>query len=202
MEISLKELNDAQLVEACQASLPVDMRAYHELVNRFWPYAYSCAYRMVSNHHEAEEIAQEAMLRVFHKIQMFEGRSSFSTWLYKIVLNEVRRRISKSKTKQKTENRLSEEINIQEQTSITQPSADNRIDRVQDALKKLKPDQRELITMRYVSGLKLEEMAETLQIELSAAKMRLYRAMEAFKKAHQNIDNFEGTRTPPGKKMA
>lgn len=50
----------------------------------------------------------------------------------------------------------------------------------------MKEEEREIITLRFISELSLEEMAEILDLKLSATKMRLYRAMEKFKKVYRN----------------
>ncbi len=141
--------------------------------------------RVLDSREDSEEVAQDAMLHVFHKLATFEGRSAFRSWLYIIVLNVARNRISKNKTRKKAEDALASNQQFRpESASFDDPAAD----RIQDALRHLDPMQREIITMRYLSGMSLEEIASFLDIGVSAAKMRLYRAMDAFKTAWDVVE--------------
>ena len=59
---------------------------------------------------------------------------------------------------------------------------------VQEAMDKLKDDQREILLLKYVSGLTLQEIADVLEVSLSAAKMRLYRSLDHFKESYTQLD--------------
>ena len=78
---------DEQLVARCQAELPGTLDAYHELVRRYEGIVFSTAMKMLGQVQEAEEVSQDTFLRIFHKIHQFEGRSTFKTWLFRIVCN-------------------------------------------------------------------------------------------------------------------
>jgi len=180
-----EELDDRTLIKRCLRELPEQTSSYQALVRRHYPFAYHVAMRVLDSREDSEEVAQDAMLQVFHKLPTFEGRSAFRSWLYIIVLNVARNRISKNKTRRKAEEALASNQRLQpESTTFDDPSAD----RIQDALRHLDPMQREIITMRYLSGMSLDEIASFLDIGVSAVKMRLYRAMDAFKTAWDNVE--------------
>lgn len=166
--------DERALIARCREEIPENTKSYKELVRIYRPYAVNVAIRLLNAREDAEEVAQDSLLQVFHKLHTFEGRSSFRTWFHIIVLNSARKRLSKVKTRQKVEKDIAE--NYEEPTPNDVPN-----DQIQDALQRLSPDQKEVIVLRFFSGMKMDEMADALGIGASAAKMRLYRAMEAFK---------------------
>lgn len=165
--------------------LPSVTDSYQELVTRHYGFAYSVALRLLDSTQDAEEVAQDAMLQVFHKLSTFGARSSFRTWLYVIVRNAAKNRTAKNISR-----RRAEEAHVEMAAAEVElfPSPHDQTDHIQAALRKLDADQREIIVMRYLSGLSLEEIAETMKIGLSAAKMRLYRAMDSFKAAWESSE--------------
>ncbi|GHC41338.1 RNA polymerase sigma factor [Roseibacillus persicicus] len=185
----LADLDDATLVARCQAELPSDLTAYRELVRRYEGLIFNTCRRVIGSPEDAEEVTQDTLLQIFHKIHQFQGRSSFKTWLYKIVHNYCRNRISKLARKREGQNAYEEHAANDEDDR----EADNRnaalSQAVEEALAKLKKPEREVIVLKFMTGLTLQETADVLGVKLSAAKMRLYRALESFKEAYSRLDN-------------
>ncbi|MEO0414573.1 MAG: RNA polymerase sigma factor, partial [Verrucomicrobiota bacterium] len=152
---------DAELIARCREEIPHRTEAYYELLQKYEGMVYSTCYRMLGNSQEAEEATQDAFLRVFHKLHQFEGRSTFKTWLFRIVYNFCMTRRRKLATKREREETVGEEI-VRKTEEIhgdaIAPNADNS-EYVQLALKELKEDDRQVITLRYISDLSLEQMA-------------------------------------------
>ena len=73
-----------ELLDRCRRGEP---GAFEELVERTHRQVYTLAYRLVGDRHEAEDVAQDAYLRVHRSLRTFRGESSFSTWLYRVVAN-------------------------------------------------------------------------------------------------------------------
>src|SRR3989337_1506914 len=73
--------------ETIQRILAGEKRAYADLVNRHKDRAMTLALRMLKNREDAEEALQDAFVRAFNALPRFEWKSSFSTWLYRIVYN-------------------------------------------------------------------------------------------------------------------
>jgi RNA polymerase sigma-70 factor (ECF subfamily) len=86
---SLAKIDEGQLVERSQAG---DRRAFEELVRRHADRLYAVVLRFSADADEAEEVTQEAFLRAWRSIERFELRSRFFTWLYRIGINEAKRR--------------------------------------------------------------------------------------------------------------
>ena len=179
---------DADLIERCRAELPHKTEAYYELLQKYEKMVYVTCYRMLGNQQEAEEACQDSFLRVFHKLYQFEGRSTFKTWLFRIVFNFCMTRRRKLATKRERDHVIGDELHRKTKEIYREASGPGSSDKeyVYQALNRMKDEEREIITLRFISDLSLEEMAGVLELKLSATKMRLYRAMDRFKGIYTN----------------
>ena len=173
--IRYRKLDDAALVQLAKQELPYRMRAYEELLERHEGVLYAVCLRLVGNRQDAEEIAQDVMLKIFTAIQGFEGRASYKTWLLRIAKNACYDRIKKRATSA----RYAEAIRNEPQEYSETEYEENRI---LDLMQQLEQKDREVLTLRYVADLSLNEVADSAELTLSAAKMRLYRATEKLRK--------------------
>lgn len=182
----------------CQRQLPHDLTAYKVLVHRYEGLVYNICMKFLGNPEDAEEIAQDSLLQVFHKIHQFEGRSQFKTWLYKIVHNFCRNRISKIIRKREVQEAYEEHTKEGLMVStFGESDSSEKSARIQEALDKLKPKDKEIIIYKFVSGMTLQEISEVTGIGASAAKMRYYRAMKAFKEAYERTEKDPPNTLPP-----
>ena len=185
----LEDLSDAEIVNLCKKELPSDLTAYRELLRRYEGLVYNTCMKFIGSKQDAEEVAQDALIQVFHKIHQFEGRSAFKTWLYKIVHNYCRNRVSKiirkREGKESYEKHSAEIIpDVQEDKKETLLS-----ENVQDAMNKMKEKERAILVMKFTTGMTIQEISDSMEIGLSAAKMRLYRALDSFKELYSKIEN-------------
>ena len=74
-----------------------DMQAFGSLVQKHQNMVFTLAIRMLKNHEEAQEATQDSFVRVYQRLSSFEGKSKFTTWLYRIVYNECLGRLRKTK---------------------------------------------------------------------------------------------------------
>ena len=184
----LSDLPDKELVALCQKQLPHDLTAYKVLVERYEGLVFNLCMKFLGAREDAEEVAQDSLLQVFHKINQFEGRSSFKTWLYKIVHNYCRNRISKIIRKREVQESYEEYAKEDiPQDGFESNDASEKNARIQEALNHLKPQDKEIIIYKFISGMTLQEISDITEIGVSAAKMRYYRALEAFKEAYERV---------------
>ena len=184
-------LTDDELVARCKTELPYNVTAYRELLRRHEPLVYRSCLKMLGSVQDAEEACQDAFLQVFHKIGQFEGRSAFKTWLYRIVYNRCIETRRKAARRSEIHAKLVEEI-TQDEISREDPDMQNELTgKVHEVIAKMSGEDCRLVTLRYVSGLSLQEIADVLEIGLSATKMRLYRAQEKFKEIYIDLDTGE-----------
>ena len=186
-EAELTGIPDAELVAQCKAELPRNLTAYRELLRRYEGLVFNTCHKLLGNREDAEEVAQDSLIQVFHKIHQFQGRSAFKTWLYKIVHNYCRNRLSKIIRKREGQTAY-ERHAITALPDHEQDRQQQRLRaRIEEALDKLKQSDREVIVLKFMSGLTIQETADVLEIGLSAAKMRLYRALEDFREAYLRL---------------
>lgn len=137
---------------------------------------------------DAEDAMQEITLKVLRSIGQFEGRSALRTWVTRIADNHcssfMRLRAATSMTAH-----LQHSIAVLEHERFDRASDDVEHGvAVRQTLNALADKNREILQLRFFSELSLAEIASSLELSLSATKMRLYRAMDAFKQKH-SIEN-------------
>ncbi len=171
--------SDATLVKRAQRELPYATEAFERLMRRYDSVIYRTCRRLLADHSDAEDAAQEVMLRVFHGLPGFEARAKFKTWLFRIVYNVCH-------TRWHHRARETEFLRAYEQLVATQVSDDAHLVEIDHLLQQLSDIEREIITLRFIAGLSLREISDILDVTLSAAKMRLYRAIEKLKQAKED----------------
>jgi len=173
---------DQQLVRDAQAG---DEAAFEELVRRHARRLHTFVRRLGGSRQEAEEISQETFLRAWRSISRFDGDASFSTWLFRIGLNEARRR-------HKRELRFTNQVRLEEQlveARETGPGpalvAQHRDLKaaLERAIAELGPELREALVLRDVEGLSTAEAAAIMELGEAAFKSRLHRARLAVRTA-------------------
>lgn len=167
--------SDAKLVDSAREQLPYDTRAFVELVIRYNRKVHRTCQRMLSSAAEADDAAQEIFLSVFSGLPGFEARSSFSTWLFQITRYECLSRLRRRQREKEELTQLETNLAVQSGSDV------HRSSDVDAMLSILSIADREILTLRFVSDLSHEEVAVTLGLSRSAAKMRLYRAIERLK---------------------
>ena len=137
-----------------------------------------CKYRL-GNTQDAEDAVQETLYRAFKAIDQFEGKSSFRTWLYAIADNQCST-LARRRMRHVLSEHVSVLIEIHERTFRHQQEFEDTA-QVNQVLNGMPAKSLQILKMRYYTDLSLEDIAHSLGIGLSAAKMRLYRAQDAFK---------------------
>lgn len=142
-------------------------------MNRHQALLYKVCLRLVGNAADAEDICQDVMFKVFGSLPRFEGRSTFKTWLLRIATNTAHTLRDRLRRTRELAAVWSQDPAVDKEDAISTDAMD-----VHSLLERLKPVERELLTLRYVADLSLEEIAEVCDMGLSATKMRIYRATE------------------------
>ncbi|MCA9076931.1 MAG: sigma-70 family RNA polymerase sigma factor [Planctomycetaceae bacterium] len=157
----------ANVVSACQQG---DRRAQRALYDEFHRQVYRLATRMVGQD-DADDLSQQIFLQVFQKIDQFEGRSLFSTWLYRLATNECLQHL-RSRAKKTVVTLAQQSLDA---SSLKSPLLDNS-ELLQTALDRLEPDLRSIFLLREIEELTYSELSEALQISEGTVASRLNRA--------------------------
>lgn len=167
--------NDTYYIEQV---LEGKINAFSYLVDRHKDKAYNLAFRICGNREEAEEIAQDAFIKAYRSLRNFRNKSSFSTWLFRIVYNTS---VSLVRSRKKGVLAIEEfpadavdflGINSNEEEAVE----DYRNSLINFALQKIPEDDRGLITLYYYDDLNTEEISKITGISKSGIKVRLFRA--------------------------
>ena len=163
-----------------------EREAFYELVHPYERMIYATAIAVLKNPADAEEVAQEAVMKAFSHLPTFRAESKFSTWLIQITYNEARMKVKKARQ------HLYESIDEQQQNEKgdfwpkdyadwrpipSEVLEQNEIRQaVQDAINSLSPQYREVLVLRDVQHLSIKETTTILGISEANVKTRLHRA--------------------------
>jgi len=179
---------DRSLVDRARAG---DTQAFETLVRRHQRWVFTLALRMLGDRAEAEDMAQEILLKAYRGLGRFKGASRFSTWLYSIAshhcLNSLaarRRRPAAASGGAMSSHAAAGEDPppAVDRLANGTPRADAMLERaellrvVQAELRSLTADHRLILILRDIQGLSYEEIADALRLELGTVRSRLHRA--------------------------
>ena len=174
------ETPDLELVRLARRG---DHAAFEGLVRRYSERAYRAAYRVVRDQSQAEDIVQEALIKAYRGLRRFESRSSFYTWLYRIVVNLAldRRRREKRAPTLEWDDTVAKQVDPRAvPPSSEDPELATRrhevLGLVADGIQQLPDGQREVLLLREVEGLSYEEIASTMGISKGTVMSRLHYA--------------------------
>lgn len=163
--------------DAVRAVLDGDRNAYSFLVRRYQDVLFRHALRMVGSEDEAADLAQRALVTGFQKLRRCRNPAKVGGWLFRIVSNLCKDHLKSPRREDLSLDGPGTEA-YHEDTPAEDLERGELLRRVEAALTRLTPDQREAFTLKHVEDLSYEEMAELLDASPSALKMRVLRARE------------------------
>jgi RNA polymerase sigma-70 factor (ECF subfamily) len=174
---------DAPLVAATQAG---DGAAFEQLISRYDRKLFRIAYNIVHNADDAQDVVQNTFIKVFQNIGRFQSQSKFSTWLYRIVVNQSLMEVRKQRTSPALVDLLAdgggEEDRLPIDFSDWRPNPEQQYteselrDLLTRLLQELRPALRVVFIMHDIEGQRLQDVADALDLTLSAVKTRSLRA--------------------------
>jgi RNA polymerase sigma-70 factor, ECF subfamily len=178
------DVSELDLVARCQAG---DTEAFDELVTRYRTRVFGMIYNMVHSEQDAWDLAQDSFLKAWKSIKRFRGRSSFYTWIYRIVMNVTIDWLRKRQVKGGG-GEFDDSIQLKEvePASKTVPKAEalphemmERSEirtRIDTAIAQLSPEQRAVILMKEIEGMQYHEIAEAVGCSIGTVMSRLFYA--------------------------
>jgi RNA polymerase sigma-70 factor (ECF subfamily) len=159
-----------------------DQNAFGRLVVAYQTPVYNLAYRMLGNKVEAEDAAQEAFLRAYTHLRSYDPKRPFRSWLFSIASHYCIDRLRRRRiTWLPLEDEFAEPYHMTSKSPNPEivTSRREQEEQVQSLLSTLSPTDRAAITLRYWYDCSYEEIAEMLNLTVSAVKSRLHRARRA-----------------------
>jgi len=194
MNESVESLRQTDAI-AIERVLAGDREAYRSLVERHSRNVHRLAYRLTGNAHDAEDVVQEAFLRAYQKLQQFEARANFGTWVYRIAANYAIDRLrQRQKEEARREQPEADGLDGVEQDPLAQvrdekPSPERLMQSTQlrremeRALSKLSHAERTAFVMRHWEGRGIDEIAGVLKSNSGATKNTVFRAVQKLRQA-------------------
>ena len=165
------DVDDDFLVERAREGY---LDAYAELVTRHGALAYRVALRLLGNHHDAEDVAQEALVTAWQQLPRFKADSTFATWLYRIVTRRALNRITRARRTWPAD--LLEHADDADPGPAGITERNHAIDAVTQAVTALPPAQRVVVVLHHLEGLSYAEIARITHSTVPAVRSHLHRA--------------------------
>jgi RNA polymerase sigma-70 factor (ECF subfamily) len=177
---------EAALIERCVSG---DEAACADLVTAHQRTVFNLAFHLLGDRDEALDVSQEVFLRVFRTLSRFRGQSALRTWIYRIVVNQVRNRQRWWRRRRRADLiSLDDHLKRCGEIEATREVLPDRLlasketaGRIWAAMEQLPFDQRTALVLREVDGLRYEEIAFTLNVAVGTVKSRLTRARQALR---------------------
>ena len=176
--------DEIELIRRLQSG---DVAAFRELVEANKRRLFALAYDLVGNAQEAEDVSQEAFIKVYRAIGSFRGDARLSSWIYRIVVNLC---LNRRRKKSLTVMELREDF--ENDGALTNAGGDNPEQHTEArllqrhlrrALRKLSPQQRAIFTLRHDQDLPLKEISSIMKISEGTVKSQLFRAVGKLQQA-------------------
>lgn len=188
---TVKRQEEQLLVDRCQRG---DRESFAQLMRLHEKQIFNFTYRMLGNEGEAEDLTQDIFIAAFRGIRSFRGEAKFSTWLYRIALNQARNRIKYlsrrkffarqarradygAKMVSESPEGLADSAPTPEQWTIMKDLAAQ----VQECLNQIPHQARQILILRDVQGFSYDELSEMLSLKPGTVKSRLHRARAALR---------------------
>ncbi len=173
------QLSPEQLARRCQEGCG---ESFAQLVAHFEQRIFNYLLRILRNEHDAEDVTQDTFLKAFRNMQRYNAMCSFSTWLFTIAKHTALNHIRSAKRVEKLE--PTEDVDYRNPAGAAEQA--ETASTVWQAARALKPQQYEVLWLRYAEGFSIEEAARIMGLNPIYAKVILHRARNALARKLQH----------------
>ncbi len=185
----MDQLSDMELIRDCQRG---EKPSFKALVDRYKDRAYSTAFRIVGNTHDAEDVAQEAFIAVYRSIRSFDLNRKFAPWLLKIVTNlsidHLRRKRPQTVSWDSVDVAAEDSDRFMNGIDPQKAAETSELCHlVEQLVIQLPPKYRAAVTLYYTEELTYNEVADAMDIPVGTVKTYLHRGKEMLKKRLKGV---------------
>lgn len=167
-----RELSDSELVQLVKSG---EAEPFDELVRRHSVKIHDLCYKILHNYDDARDMAQETFIKAYRKIKKFDGRSKFSTWLYRIAVNNCLNYLKKQRP---TEEIYEEMMSSGKDDPVERYRNKKLREMIYNAVQKLPTVQRAVFTLRTLEDMSYQEVSEILKKPISTVKVNHHLAVK------------------------
>jgi RNA polymerase sigma-70 factor (ECF subfamily) len=171
----MNKTDDIYHIEAVRKG---NVQAFSFLVEKYQKLVYTLALKLMKKPEEAEEMAQDTFIKAFQKIDSYEGKSKFSTWLYSITYNACISELRKRRIEFKSldDRQISEQDEQKMNDYYRETKKEDQEKYLNLALEKLPEDDQVLVTLYYYENQSMEEISLITGLTISNIKVKIHRA--------------------------
>ena len=185
-----EEVSNSELVKKSQLG---DKSAFEELVKRHQDLVFSLSFKLTGNRELANDVAQESFIRAWKAIEKFRGDSTFGTWIYRITVNTawtLRKKAKKHYSLNIEDTQEPFVIDEKKDPELVAINSDLSVV-LRKALNQIPLEQRIIVELKNIEGRSHKEIADYLDISVTAAKVRLHRAHQKLRNILEEIEAWE-----------
>ena len=182
-----EDVSNSELVKKSQLG---DKSAFEELVKRHQELVFSLSFKLTGNRELANDVAQEAFIRAWKAIGKFRGDSTFGTWIYRITVNTawtLRKKAKKHYSLNIEDTQEPVVVDEKKDPELVAINSDLSLV-LRKALNQIPLEQRIIVELKNIEGRSHKEIADYLDISVTAAKVRLHRAHQKLRNILEEID--------------
>ena len=182
-----EEVSNSELVKKSQLG---DKSAFEELVKRHQDLVFSLSFKLTGNRELANDVAQESFIRAWKAIEKFRGDSTFGTWIYRITVNTawtLRKKAKKHYSLNIEDTQEPVVIDEKKDPELVAINSDLSVV-LRKALNQIPLEQRIIVELKNIEGRSHKEIADYLDISVTAAKVRLHRAHQKLRTILEEIE--------------
>ena len=182
-----EEVSNSELVKKSQLG---DKSAFEELVKRHQDLVFSLSFKLTGNRELANDVAQESFIRAWKAIEKFRGDSTFGTWIYRITVNTawtLRKKAKKHYSLNIEDTQEPVVIDEKKDPELVAINSDLSVV-LRKALNQIPLEQRINVELKNIDGRSHKEIADYLDISVTAAKVRLHRAHQKLRNILEEIE--------------
>ncbi len=182
-----EEVSNSELVKKSQLG---DKSAFEELVKRHQDLVFSLSFKLTGNRELANDVAQESFIRAWKAIEKFRGDSTFGTWIYRITVNTawtLRKKAKKHYSLNIEDTQEPVVIDEKKDPELVAINSDLSVV-LRKALNQIPLEQRIIVELKNIEGRSHKEIADYLDISVTAAKVRLHRAHQKLRNILEEIE--------------
>ena len=182
-----EDVSNSELVKKSQLG---DKSAFEELVKRHQELVFSLSFKLTGNRELANDVAQEAFIRAWTAIGKFRGDSTFGTWIYRITVNTawtLRKKAKKHYSLNIEDTQEPVVVDEKKDPELVAINSDLSLV-LRKALNQIPLEQRIIVELKNIEGRSHKEIADYLDISVTAAKVRLHRAHQKLRNILEEIE--------------
>ena len=179
MEKSPEVIYDESLVLRCQSG---EEAALNELVQRWHPKLLRHAAHLTERQEAARDVVQESWLAIVRGLNRLDDPASFPKWAYRIVTNKCADWTRRRQRQRKLNAHAAEEVVETRDDPFESLEVDDELQQLRIALRQMPGEQRAILSMCYLEGMPLRDIAQALSIPIGTVKSRLFHARERLKR--------------------